>query len=152
MPEYGMLFTLDADFDHLEWYGLGPEETYADRKRGGKIGIYRNLVQDNLAGYLVPQECGAKQEVRYAKVTDEKGRGLLFAGEEMVFSALPYTPHELEQASHPYELPNVHNTIVRVALAQLGVGGDDSWGAPVHPEYHIDVRNRLEFSFSFRGI
>lgn len=152
MPEYGMLFTLDADFDHLEWYGLGPEETYADRKRGGKIGIYRNLVQDNLAGYLVPQECGAKQEVRYAKVTDEKGRGLLFAGEEMVFSALPYTPHELEQASHPYELPNVHNTIVRVALAQLGVGGDDSWGAPVHPEYHIDVRSRLEFSFSFRGI
>ncbi|MGN0142807.1 MAG: glycoside hydrolase family 2 TIM barrel-domain containing protein [Roseburia sp.] len=152
MPEFGMLFHVSADFDRLEWYGLGPEETYADRCRGAKLGIYRNRVADNMAQYLVPQECGNKLGVRYAKVTDERGRGLLFEGEELSFSALPYTPHELEEAAHAYELPQVHDTVIRVAKQQMGVGGDDSWGAPVHPEYHIDVTKPLELKFSFRGI
>lgn len=152
MPEFGMLFKLNADYDRLEWYGLGPEETYADRKSGAKLGIYKNRVADNMADYLVPQECGNKLGVRYAKVTDGRGRGMLFWGENLSFSALPYTPHEVEYAMHPYELPQVHYTVVRVALAQLGVGGDDSWGSLVHPEYHIDVTKPLEFTFRFRGI
>ena len=152
MPEFGMMFKLNADYDNVEWYGYGPEETYADRRHGAKLGIYKNKAADNMAKYLVPQECGNKVGVRYAKVTDYKGRGLLFSGDELSFSALPYTPHELENAAHPYELPQVHYTVVRVALAQMGVGGDDSWGAWVHPEYHIDVTKPLEFTFRFRGI
>ena len=152
MPEFGMMFKLNADYDNVEWYGYGPEETYADRRHGAKLGIYKNRAADNMAKYLVPQECGNKVGVRYAKVTDDRGRGLLFSGDELSFSALPYTPHELENAAHPYELPQVHYTVVRVALAQMGVGGDDSWGAWVHPEYHIDVTKPLEFTFRFRGI
>ena len=152
MPEFGMMFKLNADYDNVEWYGYGPEETYADRRHGAKLGIYKNKAADNMAKNLVPQECGNKVGVRYAKVTDDRGRGLLFSGDELSFSALPYTPHELENAAHPYELPQVHYTVVRVALAQMGVGGDDSWGAWVHPEYHIDVTKPLEFTFRFRGI
>ena len=152
MPEFGMMFKLNADYDKLEWYGLGPEETYADRKHGAKLGIYKNRVADNMAKYLVPQECGNKMGVRYAKVTDERGRGLVFEGENLSFSALPYTPHEIENAMHDYELPQVHYTVVRVAKEQMGVAGDDSWGALVHPEYHIDVTEPLEFKFKFRGI
>lgn len=152
MPEFGMMFKLNADYDNVEWYGFGPAETYADRRHGAKLGIYKNKAADNMAKYLVPQECGNKVGVRYAKVTDDRGRGLLFSGDELSFSALPYTPHELENAAHPYELPQVHYTVVRVALAQMGVGGDDSWGAWVHPEYHIDVTKPLEFTFRFKGI
>lgn len=152
MPEFGMMFKLNADYNKLEWYGLGAEETYADRKHGAKLGIYQNRVADNMAKYLVPQECGNKMGVRYAKVTDERGRGLMFEGKDLSFSALPYTPHEIENAMHAYELPPVHYTVVRVAKAQMGVAGDDSWGALVHPEYHIDVTEPLEFSFKFRGI
>ena len=152
MPEFGVMFKFDADYDCVEWYGYGPEETYEDRKQGAKLGIYRNNVADNMAAYLVPQECGNKTEVRYAKVTDRQGRGILFTGEKFNFSALPYTPHEIENAKHVYELPKVHYTVVRVAGQQMGVGGDDSWGAPVHPEYHIDVRKKKEFSFTFCGI
>lgn len=152
MPEFGVLFKLNADYDRLEWYGNGPEETYADRDQGAKLGIYRNLVADNMAAYLVPQECGNKTKVRWAKVTDMRGRGMLFSGENLNFSALPYTPHEVENARHPYELPPVHYTVVRVTGGQLGVGGDDSWGAPVHPEYHLDVSGKMEFSFTFKGI
>lgn len=152
MPEFGMLFKLNADYNKLEWYGLGPQETYADRRHGAKLGIYQNHVADNMAKYLVPQECGNKLGVRYAKVTDERGRGLMFWGSNLSFSALPYTPHEIENAMHAYELPPVHYTIARVAKAQMGIAGDDSWGAQVHKEYHIDVTEPLEFNFKFRGI
>jgi len=152
MPEFGVMFKLNADYDRLEWYGNGPEETYADRDQGAKLGIYRNQVADNMAAYLVPQECGNKTKVRWAKVTDRRGRGMLFTGDDMNFSALPYTPHEMENAKHAYELPPVHYTVVRVAGGQMGVGGDDSWGAPVHPEYHLDVSQKMEFSFTFKGI
>ena len=156
MPEFGVIFKFDADYDHVKWYGLGPAETYADRKRGGKLSIYENLVKDNMAKYIVPQECGAKEEVRYASVTDRRGRGMLFEMDEksgpMMFSALPYTPHELENAKHPYELPQVHYTVVRAALGQMGIAGDDSWGARTHPEYLLDASEKMTFTFSFRGI
>ena len=156
MPEFGVIFKFNADYDHIEWYGLGPAETYADRKKGAKLGIYENMVKDNIARYMVPQECGAKEEVRWAKVTDRKGRGMLFEMDEnngpMMFSALPYTPHEMENAMHPYELPEVHYTVVRVAKEQMGVGGDDSWGARTHEEYLLKTDKKMEFSFVFKGL
>lgn len=152
MPEFGMMFKLDADYDTVKWYGLGPQETYEDRQHGGKYGVYENKVADNIAEYLVPQESGNKCRVRYAKVMDKKGRGMLFFGDELSFSALPYTPHELENAAHHFELPPVHYTVVRVAKKQMGVGGDDSWGSHTHPEYLLDASEKMEFTFCFRGI
>ena len=165
-PEFGFLFTLDADYDQVQWFGSGPEETYADRKQGGKTGVYQNRVMDNMARYLVPQECGNKENVRYIQVTDEAGDGLIFAtGTQadrenpgfsrsplMCASVLPYTPHELDNATHACELPPVHHTIVRVSAAQMGVGGDDSWGAQVHPVYRVDMTKPMHFEVSFRGI
>ena len=156
MPEFGVIFKFNADYDRVEWYGLGEAETYADRKKGAKLGIYANKVADNIARYMVPQECGAKEEVRWAKVTDRKGRGMLFEMDEnngpMMFSALPYTPHEMENAMHPYELPEVHYTVVRVAKDQMGIGGDDSWGARTHEEYLLKTDKKMEFSFVFKGL
>lgn len=152
MPEFGIMFKLDADYDTVKWYGLGPQETYADRQHGGKYGVYENKVADNVAEYLVPQESGNKCRVRYAKVMDKKGRGMLFFGDELSFSALPYTPHELENAAHHFELPPVHYTVVRVAKKQMGVGGDDSWGSHTHPEYLLDASEKMKFTFCFRGI
>ncbi|MCR5214988.1 MAG: DUF4981 domain-containing protein [Eubacterium sp.] len=154
MPEFGMIFKFDADYNNVKWYGNGPEETYWDRKSGAKVGIYKNKVSDNMARYLRPQECGNKTDVRFAEITDEKGRGMRFTGNMFNFSALPYSPHEIENAKHYYELPEVHYTVVRLSQNQMGVGGDDTWGAPVHPEYHIDFEDGedLVFTFDFKGI
>ena len=113
----------------------------------------------NTYGY---DPCG----VRWAKVTDRRGRGiLLLAGDPhrtgmrdpglrpcMEFSALPYTPEELESASYPCELPPVHYTNVRCALMQRGVGGDDSWGAKPMPEYCLPVDRPLHFELTICGI
>jgi beta-galactosidase len=152
MPEFGVLFKFSADLDRVIWYGLGPEESYADRQHGARLGVYEKKVSDSLARYLVPQESGGHCGVRWAKVVDRKGRGMLFEGDGMFFSALPWTPHELENASHAYELPEAHYTVVRAALGQMGVGGDDSWGAKTHPEYLLPANKDLSFTFRFRGI
>ena len=104
-----------------------------------------------MAKYLVPQECGNKVDVRWASVTDEAGHGLLFTTDGLQFSALPYTPHELDNATHPNELPPVQHTCVRVGC-QMGIGGDDTWGALVHPEYLLDNSKEMEISFCFKGM
>lgn len=152
MPEFGVLFKLNADYDHISWYGLGPDESYSDRNRGVRLGIYSHTVAESMARYIVPQECGNKSGVRWARVTDSRGRGFVFSGDGMNFSALPYTPHELENAMHPYELPPAHYTVVRVSRAQMGIAGDNSWGARTHPEYLLDATKPMSFAFSFRGI
>lgn len=167
MPEFGMLFRMDADYDHIEWYGLGPDETYADRVQGSKLGIYEQDVKDAVAKYLVPQESGNKLGVRWAKVTDARGRGMIFYGGAagdtvpgmkgaarggMSFSAQPHSPHEIELADHPYDLPEVHHTYVRCALAQMGIAGDDTWGARTHEEFLLPKGRKMEFEFAFKGI
>lgn len=151
MPEFGVLFTLSADFDQLRYYGLGPDENTIDRHEGARLGIWQRPVKDMMTRYLIPQECGGRTGVRWAEVTDFKGHGLRFIGDAMTFSALPWTPHELENARHSYELPPIHNTIVRCILQQVGVAGDDSWGARPHDEYLIDVSKPLRFEFAFEG-
>lgn len=152
LPEFGMLFKFDADLENLTWYGLGPDDTYCDREKGGKLGIYHKKVAENLAEYLVPQECGNHTGVRRASITDNKGRGIAFTGESLSVNVLPYTPHELENAMHSYELPPVYYTVARIALKQMGVAGDDSWGSRTHDEYLLDATHKLVLSFNFKGI
>ena len=152
MPEFGMIMKLDADYDTLRWYGLGPAENYWDRHEGARLGIWQGKVAGQMARYPRPQECGNHTGVRWAEVTDEKGRGLRFSADAMEFSALPWTPHEIENAAHDFELPPVQYTVIRAAMRQMGVGGDDSWGSRTHDEYLIDVSKRLEFTFRFEGI
>ena len=152
MPEFGMLFKLDADYDRIFWYGLGPEETYSDRLRGAKLGLYEKSVRDCLARYNDPQESGNHCGVRTLKVVDRRGRGMEFFGDNLSVNVLPWTPHELESAAHAHELPPIHYTVVRAAMQQMGVGGDDSWGARTHPEYLLPAEQDLCFSFCFRGI
>lgn len=150
MPEFGMMFKMDADFHRLKWYGYGPEETYIDRLRGAKLGVFEAEVSD-MSAYLVPQECGNHEGVRYAYIIDDKGHGLKLSSQSMSLSVLPYTPHELENAAHAYELPNIHYTVVRPALGRMGIAGDDSWGAMTHKEYLLDYSKKMRFEFSFRG-
>lgn len=148
MPAFGMTMKLPADYENVKWYGNGLEETYLDRKHGAKLGVFENKVKDNISDYVVPQECANKTEVRWFTVTDNKGLGIkVSASIPFEFSALPYTAHELESAGHHFELPNIHNTVLNINKFQMGIGGDDSWGAPTHDEYLIPSDKKIEFEF-----
>lgn len=152
-PEFGLLITADADLHHLRWYGDGPEECYVDRRRGARLGVYSRDITTELTSYVRPQEAGSRTGVRWATVTDDRGAGLRFdCADGMEFSALPWSPFEIENAPHPNELPPIHRTVLRPALMRRGVGGDDSWGAETHPEYRLPQGTELEFRFGFQGI
>ena len=151
LPEYSMMFTMNADFDSMSWYGRGPEETYSDRECG-KLGVYSGKIRDMLAPYLRPQESGAHTGVRAAIIGDENEHGLSIVGRDLMVSALPYKPSEIENADHHFDLPDIHYTYVRVGLAQMGVGGDDSWGARTLPQYMINNKRTLKLKFSFKGV
>lgn len=152
MPEFGVMLRMPADYDCFTWYGNGPEDSYWDRKHGVRMGIYSNHVADNVCGYIVPQEAGNKTAVRLARVTDASGYGLEIRGDDLSVNVQPYTPFEVENAMHPYELPPVHYSVVRVAARQMGIGGDNSWGACTHEEYLIRGDEKQEFSFWLKGI
>ncbi len=151
LPEFSVMFAMDADYENLTWYGKGPEETYADRDHA-KIGVYTQKVCDTAAKYLVPQESGNKTGVRYALITDNRGRGIMIEGRDLYLSVGSHSPHELECAAHPHELPAVRKTYIRAGLGQMGVGGDDTWGALPYPEYLIDNSKPLSLKFSMRAI
>ena len=152
MPEFGMIAGLEAEYDRVRFYGLGPAENHTDRREGARLGIWDYRAAENLTPYLLPQESGNRTGIRWAEVTNSRGQGLrlwLNGGE---FSALPWTPHEIENAAHSFELPPVTKTVLKVSRQQMGVGGDDSWGARTHEEYLLDVSKPQEFRFSFQGI
>ncbi|GAA3938558.1 glycoside hydrolase family 2 TIM barrel-domain containing protein [Microbacterium soli] len=152
MPEFATMLAMPADYDRVRWYGRGPEECYIDRQEGARLGVHDRRVVDMLTPYIRPQEAGNRTGVRWAEVTDARGAGLRFEGDPtMEFSALSWTPDEIESARHPNELPPVHRTIVRPALMRRGVGGDDSWGARPLDRYLLPTGD-LEFRFAFRGI
>ncbi|WP_336772451.1 glycoside hydrolase family 2 TIM barrel-domain containing protein [Paenibacillus sp. MMO-58] len=150
IPEFGMMLVLDGSLDTISWYGLGPQDNYWDRKTGAKLGQYSGMVKDQFVPYLRPQECGNKTDVRYAELTKgADGNGLRFdSGALMEVNALPWTPDELEASDHPYKLPVSSKTVVRVNDKQMGVGGDDSWGAPIHPDYKLFANRAYSLSFT----
>ncbi|MCL1868897.1 MAG: DUF4981 domain-containing protein [Promicromonosporaceae bacterium] len=154
-PELSLLLETSADLSHLRWYGDGPDESYVDRRAGARLGVWDAEGAGQLTPYLRPQEAGNHTGVRWATVTDARGRGLRItadAAAPMELSALPWTPFEVENARHHTELPPVHRTVLRPALMRRGVGGDNSWGARTHPEYLLPRGQDLRFRFAFQGI
>lgn len=149
LPAFGMRLITPEAAHNFTWYGRGPEENYSDRRQGAKLGIYQDTPENNLSRYLVPQECGNRTGVRWIKVSDKEGHSIGFRAVREPFDAsvLPYTAEELESATHREELPAVRYTVVNILGATRGVGGDDSWGAPVYPEYCISGEKELVTEF-----
>ena len=169
-PLFGMRFKMDADYDNVDFFGDGPDECYEDRRSGAIPGMYHFNVSENLTPYLRPQEAGLRTNVRYARVTDMKGHGFIFVSPEltavsgaaaedavkeprfMAFSALNYTAEELENAHNKTVLARPHYTVVSPQLMQMGICGDDTWGARVHPEFLLPKNGSLDFTFFMKGI
>ena len=145
IPAFGLEWTLPVEYSNLRFYGPGPDETYADRKHA-KLGIWNTNAYDDHAPYLMPQETGNHEDVRWAEITDDAGHGMRVSrhGESaFALSLQPYSAFMLEEAQHQDELPAPKHMFLRVLAAQMGVGGDDSWMSPVHPQYHIPADKPL---------
>lgn len=154
LPRYGMTMQMPGEFTEMSWFGRGPHESYSDRKTGAAIGVYDGTVWDQYHPYIRPQEFGNKTDVRWMALKNKDGNGLLIVGDESLsMSAWQLLYKDIEhKAKHE---PNRHTTDIKprdlvtlnIDHKQMGVGGDNSWGAKVHPEYTLPYQN-YEYSFS----
>ena len=151
IPELGFLIKMPLDCNNLTWYGR-EGETYCDRKTGYKIGIHNEEIDKSLSKYVYPQEFGNHTETRYANIYNNNNIGLKIYGDNLNISALNYTPHQSEIAKHPFELPKPYEVVLKISSSQMGVGGDDSWGAIPHEEFMIKTDKQLKCKFSIKGI
>ena len=142
IPRIGLTLSLPGEFKELRWYGRGPQENYIDRKTAAFVGVYTDSVDKSAVPYVSIQEYGNRTDCRWASLTDDKGWGLKAIGmPQFDFSALPYTSEDLTQDKrgdkHPADIARRDFVTLNLDYGQMGVGGDDSWGAPVHPQYKL---------------
>lgn len=155
LPVLGLRMIMPTCADRYVYEGLSGE-TYPDRKAGGTAGEHE-VTGLPVTPYLVPQDCGMHMDTRWVKVyrsteldntkKEKKETALRLELDGLAFSCLPYTASELENATHMEELPPARRTVLCVYGAVRGVGGIDSWGADVLPDYHVSGEKDISFSF-----
>ncbi len=148
LPRFGMQMAVPGRYSTVTYLGRGPHENYWDRHTGAAVGLYSGPVEDMIHVYTRPQENGNRTDVRWLTLTDTGGTGLLAVGMPLLsVSAWPFSMEDLEQAKHIHELPRRDFITLNLDYRQMGVGGDDSWGARPHPEYTLPAQ---PYSYRFR--
>lgn len=166
MPRMGMQLQLAVELSNLKWFGRGPHENYSDRWTASDIGLYESTVDDQYVPYIRPQENGYKTDTRWMTLTDDSGTGILVTGYPVFcFAALHNihddfeSPGKLSTYRKDAGVANTHTINVKprelvnlnIDLNQMGVGGDNSWGAQTHKQYRL-LENKYEYSFRIRPI
>lgn len=153
MFRFGMQMQMPKSFDKVEYYGRGPYENYSDRNNSSKVGLFHQTVAEQYYPYIRPQETGNKTDVRYWKLLNNGGNGLVFTSDD-VFSAtaLHYTIESLDAGrdkgqKHATEVPEANFTNFCIDKMQMGLGCVTSWGAMPLPQYRIPYTN---YDFTFK--
>ncbi len=137
----------------MTWYGKGPDENYIDRQSGYEVGVYQKDVEDFFVDYIKPQETGNRTDTRWVSVTNDNGVGLLAKAETPIeFSALYYTAEELTNVLHSYMLGEKDDVTLRLNQRQMGVGGDNSWGAKPFEKYLNPSEQVYEYTYTLKPI
>ncbi len=150
----GLSLEMDPRLKNAAFYGFGPDESYVDRRTGAMPGVWRFRTDEGHTRYCRPQESGSRYGVRRMDVTDDQGHGVRVEAldEPLEISVTGYLPEELMAKHHPEELSAPTHTILDVAAFRRGVGGDDSWGAPVLPQYTYPSDKAYRLRFLLSGI
>ena len=152
LPRFGMRMMLPAEYDNREYYGRGPWENYSDRKTAAFIGVYQDNVKEQVMPYIRPQEFGYRTDVRWVKLTNESGAGLMVQGlQPLGMSALNVLTEDLDPGltknqQHPTDIKARDLVCLHIDLGQRGLGGDNSWGALPHAPYRMTDK---QYSYSY---
>jgi len=151
IPRFGMRMLVPKGFSQLDYFGRGPHENYIDRKHSAHVGLYKSAVSEQYVPYISNGENGNKTEVRWLTLSAADGSGIKISGIPSIdFSALHYSQEQLDReerdGAHTFDLEKSEQVFLNVDWKQMGVGGDNSWGARTHAEYTIRAEP-LEYSY-----
>lgn len=155
LPRFGSYFKIQQEFNQVNWYGRGPFENYWDRKSASLVGSYSATVDELLVSYIRPQENGHRTDVRWVSFINKAGKGLLIEAEELIeFNAhhqgvSTFDAGEVKQQRHTIDVKAEDFVAINIDYKQMGVGGDDSWGARTHKQYTLPAKN-YKFAYYIR--
>ena len=137
-PLIGLRFELDSKADSFSYVGLGAGDNYIDRYKGNKYGRYFSKASKEFVPYSIPQECGNHEFTKEINIKiGEKYLSFFALDKTFSFKYLPYNEFELENAERLEDLPKSKANYLTIHAINKGVGGDDSWGAPIHKKYRV---------------
>ena len=146
LPKLGFRLEMPKEMERLSWFGRGPWDSYVDRKEACLPAIYNSTVTDQYEEYILPQEHGTKQEVRWMALTDNNGQGLLFAApDQMAASAVHFRPEDNytdanNRAKHTYQFKSCITSVVNLDAVTRGLG-NNSCGPDVLDKYELKAAN-----------
>ena len=143
LPRFGLRMFLDESRDEVTYCGIGPYESYPDKRRAGYHGVFSARVADMHEDYIRPQENGSRADCDYITLC---GDMKLTAASltPFPFNVSPYTQEELAKTAHSFELRPSGCTVLCLDYAQSGIGSN-SCGPALLPQYRL---NASEFDFS----
>ena len=151
IPRFGLKLSMSGEFNNVSWYGRGPHESYWDRKTSAAIGYYSGSIWDQSFSYVRPQETGNKTDNFWMAVSNGS-YGLMAKGlptfdgsvHQYPYEDLDYVPNS--QRHGKLDLKEKDHLDWLIDYKQMGVGGDNSWGARPHNNYTIYPKN---YKYSF---
>ncbi len=150
LPRFGLCFQMPAGYEHLQYFGKGPGDAYADKCQAATVGRYAAEVSEHFEHYVRPQENMAHAGSRWIELQNGRGHGLLCLNTaqntEFSFNCSHYTDAELTSRAHDYELCPVPETVIRLDLCQRGIGSE-SCGLSLNEAWRIRQR---ELAFAVR--
>jgi beta-galactosidase len=151
LPRLGLRMALPGEFQHVEWFGLGPGEAYRDSRRAARVGRFRATVDDLQTPYVFPQENGNRADVRWLTLRDDTGAGLAVAGDPVIdVTARRWTSEALDAARHPVDLRPEDRIWLNLDYGQNGLGSA-SCGPGVLPAHQLRAVPTT-FAVTFRPV
>ena len=157
LPRFGINWILPEGFKSIEYFGNGPVENYQDRNYATPVGIYKQSVAQQFYPYIRPQETGNKTGIRWFKIINSNGKGLLIQSDILLsMSALHFFDSDLDDGDmkhqrHPGELVPRKQTQIHIDYAQMGLGGINSWGTWPLEQYRLEYGN-YEYKFVIKPL
>ena len=152
IPRVGTFFKINPEFDHVQWYGRGPHENYIDRRESAFMGIWNSSIGDLYYPYIRPQENGYRTDVKSLFLSDghhrmkfESANTFCFQGQ--YFEHEDYGYSEKKEPRHQFDMKKRDYLVLNIDYGQMGVGGDNSWGATTHIKYQL-LRREYRWSYS----
>ena len=148
LPRIGYRFVMPLDFGNVGWFGRGPFENYRDRKSGAFKGLWKTTLADFVMPYARPEDANNFEETDAVTLYGKKGAmGFATLGAPFAFAAIPYSPKEIVDASHPTELPKPSKVEFGIFAETRGLGGASCGPGPLGRDIIRTDRNyRLDFA------
>ena len=143
LPRFGIRMFLPKEMDQVEYFGMGPQESYIDKCRASSHGVYTSSVKEMHEDYLKPQENGSHYDCDYVTVSGNGSTFCAWEPQRFSFNASVYTQEELTEKMHNFELVPCGSTVLNLDFRQNGIGSN-SCGPKPQEKYRLDEK---EFTF-----